>query len=117
MMAKEAGVIHVQFDAGKWRGETHFPVQVSFWSDPLKKPVKFVIEDVKLRKTTGVLQSDGIEEALKSNNIPPEMVATLGADNTASITAPGRGAAALFNQKMSYGGADFAGCIIHKHDF
>ena len=25
-MAKEAGVIHVQFDAGKRRGETHFPV-------------------------------------------------------------------------------------------
>ena len=98
-IAVEAGIIHIQIDTGRRRSEYHFPVRVLFWHNLLKQPVKFVLEDMDISRTTGKAQSGAIERALNNHNIPLKIVVTLGADNTASITSPSVGAAARFNWK------------------
>ena len=85
VMARQAGVLHIQIDTGKRGAEYHFPIKISFWLKSCKMPVKFVLTDANITRTTGENQANAIKMALNDAGIPLAMAVTLGGDNTNSI--------------------------------
>ena len=113
-MTQQAGVLHIQIDAGKCGVKYHFPIKISFWLESCKILVKFVLTDANITRTTGENQANAIKMALNNAGILLTIVVTLGGDNTNSITGRDSGAAVLFSECS--GGTTFDGCIAHKDD-
>ena len=85
--------------------------------DELKKPVTFVLDDVKLESTSGNHQSVAIVAIATRYNIPCSMIATISAGNTSSITGQCFGMFALFNKATAAGGGTVrVGCITHTEN-
>ena len=114
VMARQAGVLHVQIDPGKRGAKYHFPIKISFCLESRKMPVKFVLADANITRTTGEDQANAVEMALNNAGTPLAIAVTLGGDNTSSITGSCSGAAVLFSKRS--GGTTFDGCIAHKDD-